>query len=130
MASIRCGSAISSSRRRAPPSAARACWSRIRWSRSISSAQRANLGRVRDAGGMVAKVLQGRKPADTPIQRPSKFELVINLKTARALGLSMSDNLVTLADEVIEWGRYLLRLLTAATGTSRSSGNVRLESAK
>jgi putative ABC transport system substrate-binding protein len=79
---------------------------------------------------MVAKVLQGRKPADTPIQRPSKFELVINLKTARALGLSMSDNLVTLADEVIEWGRYLLRLLTAAIGTSRSSGNVRLESAK
>ena len=79
---------------------------------------------------MVAKVLQGRKPADAPIQRPSKFELVTNLKTARALGLSMSDNLVTLADEVIEWGRYLLRLLTAAIGTSRSSGNVRLESAK
>jgi putative ABC transport system substrate-binding protein len=60
------------------------------------------LGAFRDAGGMVAKVLQGRKPADTPIQRPSKFELVINLKTARALGLNISDNLVTLADEVIE----------------------------
>jgi putative tryptophan/tyrosine transport system substrate-binding protein len=60
------------------------------------------LGGFRDAGGMVAKVLQGKKPADLPIQRPSKFELVINLKTARALGLNISDNLVTLADEVIE----------------------------
>jgi putative ABC transport system substrate-binding protein len=60
------------------------------------------LGAFRDAGGMVAKVLQGRKPADLPIQRPSKFELVINLKTAKTLGLKISDNLVTLADEVIE----------------------------
>ena len=60
------------------------------------------LGAFRDAGGMVAKVLQGRKPADLPIQRPSKFELVIDLKTAKALGLNISDNLVTLADEVIE----------------------------
>jgi len=60
------------------------------------------LGAFRDAGGMVAKVLQGRKPADLPIQRPSKFELVINLKTAKTLGLKISDNLVTLVDEVIE----------------------------
>jgi putative tryptophan/tyrosine transport system substrate-binding protein len=60
------------------------------------------LGAFRDAGGMVAKVLQGRKPADLPIQRPSKFELVINLKTAKTLGLKISDNLITLADEVIE----------------------------
>jgi putative tryptophan/tyrosine transport system substrate-binding protein len=60
------------------------------------------LGGFRDAGGMIAKVLQGTKPADLPIQRPSKFELVINLKTAKALGLNISDNLLTLADEVIE----------------------------
>ena len=60
------------------------------------------LGGIRDAGGMIAKVLQGGKPADLPIQRPSKFELVINLKTAKALGLNISDNLPTLADEVIE----------------------------
>jgi ABC-type uncharacterized transport system substrate-binding protein len=60
------------------------------------------LGGFRDAGGMIAKVLQGTKPADLPIQRPSKFELVINLKTAKALGLNIPDNLPTLADEVIE----------------------------
>jgi putative tryptophan/tyrosine transport system substrate-binding protein len=60
------------------------------------------LGGFRDAGGMIAKVLQGTKPADLPIQRPSKFELVINLKTAKALGLTLPNTLVALADEVIE----------------------------
>jgi putative tryptophan/tyrosine transport system substrate-binding protein len=60
------------------------------------------LGAIRDAGGMIAKVLQGRQPADLPIQRPTKFELVINLKTAKALGLKLSDNFLTLADEIIE----------------------------
>jgi putative tryptophan/tyrosine transport system substrate-binding protein len=60
------------------------------------------LGAIRDAGGMIAKVLQGRKPADLAIQRPSKFELVINLKTAKALGLALPNAVVALADEVIE----------------------------
>ena len=60
------------------------------------------LGGFRDAGGMIAKVLKGTKPADLPIQRPTKFELVINLKTAKALGLKLSDNFLTLADEIIE----------------------------
>ena len=60
------------------------------------------LGAIRDAGGMIAKVLQGRKPADLPIQRPTKFELVINLKTVKTLGLTLPDTLVALADEVIE----------------------------
>jgi len=60
------------------------------------------LGVFRDTGGMIAKVLQGTNPADLPIQRPTKFELVINLKTVRALGLTLPDTLVALADEVIE----------------------------
>jgi putative tryptophan/tyrosine transport system substrate-binding protein len=60
------------------------------------------LGAIRDTGGMIAKVLQGSKPADLPIQRPSKFELVINRKTADALGLTLPGTLLALADEVIE----------------------------
>jgi putative ABC transport system substrate-binding protein len=57
---------------------------------------------LRRAAGYIDRILKGEKPSDMPVQAPTKYELIVNLKTAKALGLSFPQSILATADELID----------------------------
>lgn len=79
----------------------------------------------RSAAGYLDRILRGENLADFPVQEPDKLELAINLKTTKALGLTVPPTVLARANQVLNLGLGLLHLLTAETGTFGLRGGIR-----